>query len=194
MKKLKAKFVTIMVFCSAWLILVFQFGCQIAQTQVNSPSSLATTATLTPEAVPPKVETEIYAGNVAVNSPRENDSKQNDGAPTYIDFGIKGVRVYTSEAKVLQKLGKPSQSIKGVVDGCGSEFQKTLRYPGLVLVLEGDSKGRNYSVIAIDVSSSKWMDNSVLKIGADVKDVEAAFDQPNLKEADKGKRFSITVG
>lgn len=179
MKKLKVKFVPTTVFCSAWLILGFQLGCQVAQTQVNSPSSVTTTATPTPES---------YIGNVAVNAPRENDSKQNDGVAAHIDFEIKGVGIGTSEAEVIKKLGKPLQIKKSSTDEvCAGEFQKTLRYDGLVFGISSDDEGRNYSVISVDVTSSKWMDGSVLKIGTDAKDVEAAFDQPNLKETDKGQ-------
>ena len=98
MKILKTKFIPAIAFCSALLILVFQIGCQVAQTQVNSPSSIAMTATPTPEAVPPKVESksENYAGNVAVNSARRDDSKQNDDVATDIDFEIKGVGIRSS--------------------------------------------------------------------------------------------------
>ena len=189
MKKLKAKFVPATVFCLVWLILVFQFGCQFAQTQANSPSSLATMTTPTPEVILPRVEpeSETYAGNVAGNSNRGDDSKQDDDAATNIDFEIKGVGIGTLEAKVIQKLGKPLRSKNGVVDGCGSEFQKTLRYSGLVLVLEGDDKGRNYSVISVDVTSSKWMADSVLKIGEDAKDVETTFENHYNKEVDEGQ-------
>lgn len=192
MKKLKAKFVPATVFCSAGLILVFQFGCQVAQTQVNSPSSLvATTATPTPEVVPPKAELkpENYVGNVAINSNRGDDLRQNTDASIDIDFEIKGVGIGTSEAEVFQKLGKPSQSKKGGIEVCGGDDQKTLRYPGLALVLLSDDKGRNYSVISVDVTSSQWMTDSAIKIGADIKEVEATFDQPNLKEAEKGQTF-----
>lgn len=196
MEKLKAKFVPATVFCLAVLILVFQFGCQVTQTRVNSPPSLLTTTTPTPQVVVPKVEpkSETYAGNVAVNSARRDDSKQNEEAAMDIDFEIKGVGIGTSETEVLQKLGKPLQSKKTTVDEvCGGDFQKTLHYSGLTFGLSSDDEGRNYSVISVDVSSPKWMEESLFKLGADAKDVETAFDEPNLfnqpnsKETDKGQ-------
>lgn len=196
MKKLKAKFVLAIAFCSALLILVFQSGCQVAQTQVNSPSSIATTATPTPQTIPPKVEPkpESYAGNVAVKPARADDIKQDNNAATDIDFEIKGIGIGTSEAEVLQKLGKPLQSKKSSIDEvCAGEFQKTLRYSGLAFGLSSDDEGRNYSVIAVDVTSSKWMEESIFKLGADARDVETAFDeptlfnQPTLKETDGGQ-------
>lgn len=177
MKKHRVQFVPATFFCFALPIFVFQFGCQSAQTQVNAPSPSAMAATPTPER---------YAGNVAVNSSRENDSKQNDDAPIDIDFEIKGVGIGTSEVDVLQKLGKPLQSKKiGIDEVCAGEFQKTLHYSGVAFGLSSDDNGQNYSVISVEVTSSEWMDDSMIKIGVDVKEVEAAFDQPNLKESDE---------
>ncbi len=71
MNKPKTKFVPATVFCSAWLILVFQFGCQVAQTQVNSPQ-LATSPTPSPPKIARQWKPGVYHDIKVGESTRED--------------------------------------------------------------------------------------------------------------------------
>ncbi len=119
--------------------------------------------------------------------PLPNNSKLNTDTVKEIDLKINGVGIGTLESNVLQKLGKPLQSKKGEFDGCGGGFQKTLRYTGLEIELLSNDKGRDFSVITVDVTSSEWSVAPGLGVGVDAKDVEAKFGQPYEKEERDGQ-------
>ncbi len=119
--------------------------------------------------------------------PLPNNSKLNTDTAKEIDLKINGVGIGTSESNVIQKFGKPLQSKKGEFDECGGGFQKTLRYSGLVIELLSNDKGRDFSVITVDVTSSEWSVASGLGVGVDAKDVEAKFGQPYEKEERDGQ-------
>jgi len=84
-------------------------------------------------------------------------NKPNIDTAKEIDLKINGVGIGTSESIALKKLGKPLQTQKGEFDECGGGFQRTLRYSGLEVELLSNDKGRDFSVISIDVTSSEWL-------------------------------------
>lgn len=102
-----------------------------------------------------------------------------------IDLRINGIGLGTSETIVLQRLGKLLQSKKGEFNACGDGFEKTLRYSGLVIELLGDDKGRDFTVIAMEVTSPKWLVSGI-RVGADAKDVLAKFSEPLEKRTESG--------
>ena len=91
-----------------------------------------------------------------------------------IDLRINGIGLGTSETVVLRKIGKPLQIKKGEFNECGGGYEKTFRYSGLEIQLLSDDKRRNFTVIAMEVTSPKWLVSGI-KVGADAKDVQTKF-------------------
>lgn len=108
-----------------------------------------------------------------------------------IDLRINGVGIGTSESITVKKLGKPRQTKKGEFDGCGDGFRRTLLYSGLEVELLSNDKGQDFSVISVDVTSPEWLVASKLRVGLDVKDVEAEFGLPHGKEEQDGQIVSF---
>jgi len=102
-----------------------------------------------------------------------------------IDLRINDIGLGISESKILQRLGKPLQNKKGEFNECGYGFEKTFRYSGLGIELLGNDKGRNFTVIAMEVTSPKWLVSGI-RVGADAKDVLAKFGEPLEKRTESG--------
>ncbi len=91
-----------------------------------------------------------------------------------IDLKVKGVTVGASYKTVLRRLGKPLSGKKGGTNPCGNT-KLTLRYSGLVIKLDDDGSGRNFTVISIESTSPKWSVASGISIGANLKKVQTKF-------------------
>jgi hypothetical protein len=92
-----------------------------------------------------------------------------------VDLNVKGIRSGTTQTRIIAKLGKPS-SVKTIGrNECGPGFLKELRYPGLVVGLLSDAKHRNYTVISLGVTSSRWMISPGIRIGASYRAVRAKY-------------------
>jgi len=90
------------------------------------------------------------------------------------DLRINGVGLGSSQAIVLRQLGNPLKSKKGNENECGGGFYKTYEYDGLTIELLSNTKGRNYEVVSITCTSSKWVVSGI-RIGAKKKAVQARF-------------------
>ncbi len=85
-----------------------------------------------------------------------------------IALQINGVEIETTEAEVIQKLGKPSSRKKVTGHECQGSLLR-LRYPGLIMELEDSGV-----VAAATVTSSKWSFSGI-HIGASVSEVQKKF-------------------
>ena len=89
-----------------------------------------------------------------------------------IEFDVNGVKIETTEAEVIQKLGKPLSRKKGVSNNeCRGGSQVILHYPGLVFDLDIKDKS---GVAATTVTSPKWSFSGI-RIGASISEVEKKF-------------------
>jgi hypothetical protein len=84
-----------------------------------------------------------------------------------IDLRIKGVGLGTPHSIVLRRLGKPLRIKRGEFDECGGDITTTRRYSGLVIKLLGDGKGRNFTVVSIELTSSKWSVARGIRVGVE---------------------------
>lgn len=96
-----------------------------------------------------------------------------------IELNINGVKIETTEAQVIQKLGKPSSRKKGANNSeCRGGNAVILRYPGLLIELE-TSDGT--AVIAVaTVTLPKWSFSGI-KIGASVSEVQKKLGSSELE-------------
>jgi len=106
-----------------------------------------------------------------------------------IDLRINGIGLGTSQSTVFRQLGKPLEIKKGEYDECGGDIRKILRYSGLTIELLGDGNGRNFTVTSIEVSSSKWLVASKIRVSVSPKSVQAKFGLPYNKGKEEGLQF-----
>lgn len=83
-----------------------------------------------------------------------------------------GIKILTSKAEVIRKLGKPlsSSKITDAENECRGDLLR-LRYSGLTLELEGDEADGKSVIATAVVTSSKWSVSGV-RIGESIGEVK----------------------
>lgn len=112
MKKLKTKFISATVFCSGLVLLVFQFGCQVAQTQENSSQVLTTPTPLLPPKVSRQWKPGVYHGIVTGQSTRE-DVIRKFGKPEWEGERVGIEEEYQSDETVFTMIYKNIGGMSG---------------------------------------------------------------------------------
>lgn len=95
-----------------------------------------------------------------------------------VDLKVNGIGSGTTYSTIIKKLRKPLHSENGGFDECGGGFIKTLHYSGLNIGLLSDAKGKVFSVISIEITSSKWLIEPGINVGANIEYVQAKLGQP----------------
>lgn len=94
-----------------------------------------------------------------------------------IALDVNGVKIETTEAEAIQKLGKPSSRKKVTGHECQGGLLR-LHYPGLIIELEDSGV-----VAAATVTSPKWSFSGI-NIGASVSEVKKKF---GISESERKK-------
>lgn len=108
-----------------------------------------------------------------------------------IDLRINGIGSGTSYSAAIRKLGKPLQSKTTkfkASDACSAKVEThlTINYSGLEITFLGSGRGHNLSAYRIEINSPKWIVSGI-KIGAEPKDVQTRFGEPNSKAENIGE-------
>lgn len=135
-----------------------------------------------------KIETAVMRFPIQTETKQEDISiiPQDFNQINFDDLKINNINLDTSYSTVLKKFGKPLKRKKNWFDDCGGDIRMTLVYSGLEIQLLGDGKGKNFSVVAIDVSSPKWKFASNINVGSDIKEVQSKFGQPHSRTKESG--------
>lgn len=110
------------------------------------------------------------------------------------EFNVKGVKVGTLYKQVIKKLGRPTSTRKGGEYPCESGPITTLRYPGLKIELIPSHNEKSLFVASMEVTSSKWLISSKIRIGARVEKVMRAFGNIELKSDGNRKYLPYYIG
>ncbi len=117
-----------------------------------------------------------------------------------VNLRINGIGSGTSYSAVIRKLGKPIRSETEKINASSAcsnsaETHLTLFYSGLKITLLGDGKGRDLDVYSIRVTTRKWLASGI-KIGANMKAVQARFGKPNSNAEQSGETtlYYVTKG
>lgn len=101
-----------------------------------------------------------------------------------VNLRVNGIGSGTSYSTVIKRIGKPERTTDNGIDECGDGGTlKSLHYSGLKIDVLSDAKGRNFTVIAIEVTSPEWKIGKSIRIGTTRKSVLAMFGKP-LKDVD----------
>lgn len=106
---------------------------------------------------------------------------------TEVDFRVKGVGLGSSHAHVLRQFGKPISSKREKVidefEACGPSYTSLrLRYDGAVLELNGDLNGRDFQVVDMEITSSKFLIAPGLRIGMTEAEARSKLGGPPWQE------------
>ena len=97
---------------------------------------------------------------------------------TGTDFHVKNVRLGTAYEDVIKNLGKPLKSKKIKKDYCGEDTHLILHYPGLTIDLTPAVESRDFSVLEIEITSSKWTIGPGISIGGAMPGVRTRLGTP----------------
>jgi hypothetical protein len=100
-----------------------------------------------------------------------------DGAIREIKISVKGVSLGTSREDALRQLGRPASIVLRGTNDCGGD-KRTLRYPGLSVVLDED--GNQSIVVSLEIASRRWEIGPGVRIGASELEVRRVFGAPNV--------------
>ena len=112
-----------------------------------------------------------------------------------IDLQVNGVGVYTTEATVIKKLGKPLSRKKGDFP-CDEGGAIILRYKGLIIRLIEANNEKGFIVGSVSVTSANRSVSSV-KIGTGIKDIQTRFGQSEAETEKSGLKklsYGMTEG
>src|SRR5215207_840048 len=116
-------------------------------------------------------------------------SSQSDSA-SRVELQVKGVSLDSSLATVTRMLGAPRsrKQTKPAFSECTErrESRLTLQYPGMIVELIGDSKGRNFKVLSVSVSSPAWPVASGVATGNSGQAIVSRFGPPLRMENEGG--------
>ena len=97
---------------------------------------------------------------------------------TEVDLTVNGIRNGTKLSQIYRRIGKPRRVHVIGYDNCATGFRRVLIYPGVRIGVISDLRGRDSSVISIEVTSSRWKIAPGLKIGAGKAEVRKTFGPP----------------
>lgn len=112
-----------------------------------------------------------------------------------IDIRVNGIGSGSSYRQVLKKIGKPNQIVDNGIDECGEGGKlRSLIYPGLTIGILSDAKGRNFVVISVRITSTKWAIQKGIRIGAYRRTVITELGKAIKDESDPDKLVYVTKG
>ena len=111
-----------------------------------------------------------------------------------IDFRVKGVGLGSSHALVLRRLGRPISSKREKIPDhygiCGGSYTSLrLRYQGVEIELMGDLRGRDFQVMSMEVTSSKFLIAPGLRIGMTEEEMRSKIGAPFQEKTESGFRI-----
>ena len=96
-----------------------------------------------------------------------------------IDLSVNGVRSGSTYQYTIKRLGKPlRETVDPQRNECTGGYSRTLKYDGLVVMLDGRKSGKNANVVRIEVTSAKWNLSSGIKIGATTAEIKSLLGEP----------------
>lgn len=104
-----------------------------------------------------------------------------------VPLEVEGIKIGTSFADVVQKIGKPKSTLMDETFPCDDSKVLKVRYSGLTLRLIEGLKENEYIVGEIKITSEKWSVAGI-KIGNTINEVKEKFGE---SEIEKGEGFDI---
>lgn len=100
---------------------------------------------------------------------------------TEVDFRVKGVGLGNSYAAVLRQLGRPVSSRREKIEdeACSPPYTSlTLSYKGAVIEFVGDTRGRAFKVVSMEVTSPQYLITPRVKLGMSEQEVRSKLGEP----------------
>lgn len=97
---------------------------------------------------------------------------------------VNDISTGTPYETVIKKLGKPKSETQSEDNSCGGK-SKTLFYDGLEIEMTSDRGDKNFIVFYMDITSSKWITDKGIRIGATPNQVMAKYGKVKYTDAYK---------
>jgi hypothetical protein len=123
-------------------------------------------------------------------SPPDSRQAQKLEAFNEVDFRVRNVGLGTSYSTVLSKFGKPLVLKREKIfdDTCGPPHTSLrIKYAGLVIRLDGDIRGRDFTVVSIEIIS-RQIPISPVRIGMSEREVRSILATPWQETNESGLR------
>lgn len=119
-----------------------------------------------------------WSSTIAPFGPRQNPQPL-----TEVNFRVRGVGLGSPYAQVLRRFGRPPSTKRETIlvetEICGPSYTSlVLRYHGALIELHGDLRGRNFEVVEIELTSSKFLITPGIRIGMTEKEVRSRIGGP----------------
>ncbi len=120
--------------------------------------------------------------------------------PPTIELVVKGIKSETDYPTIVQKLGKPKSEDDTGLNECTQGTGKSLSYEGLEITVEKGENDRTYKLLDMKITSSKWLTDKGIKIGATPQQViakygkteyEDAFERPTEEKVFTGEKWLV---
>ena len=140
--------------------------------------------------------TAIWLAGIA--SARDSGWAQKAETPNEVDFRVRTVGLGTAYSTVLRQFGKPlAMKRKRILDDtCGPPYTALrLKYSALLIELEGDIRGRGFTVASVEINAPQ-MHLSPVRIGMTEKEVQSRLGSPWQSSDESGFRvlYYVTKG
>lgn len=114
-----------------------------------------------------------------------------DPKPVEVDFRVRSVGLGSSYAVVSHQLGQPLSSKREKMmdeeEVCGPSYTRLeLNYKGVMVELNGDLQGRDFKVVAMEVTSPQLLIAPGVKIGMTENDVRSKLGDPWRERNESG--------
>lgn len=115
-----------------------------------------------------------------------------------VELVVNGVKSGTAYSTIVKQLGKPMSEEVGGENPCTDAVEKKLTYDGLEINVDKSPADRDYTLLDMTVTSSKWVTDKGIKIGATPKQViakygktpyEDAFERPQEEKIYTGEKW-----
>ena len=117
-----------------------------------------------------------------------------------VELVVNNIKSGTTYSTIVQRLGTPDSEEDTGENPCTDAFEKKLLYDGLEITVDKGSTDRDYRLLDMKITSSKWMTDKGIKLGATPQQVmakygktkyEAAFERPGEKKIYTGEKWLL---
>jgi len=124
-------------------------------------------------------------------SDRESRRAQKQETLNEVDFRVRNIGLGSRYSTVLRQFGKPLKTKREKIldETCGPPYTSLrLKYPGLVIRLDGDIRGRDFRVVSVEVFAPQLL-MSPIRIGMTEEESQSLLGAPWQERNESGFRI-----
>lgn len=111
-----------------------------------------------------------------------------------VELIVGGIKSETAYSAIVKKFGKPQAEEDTGLNECTQGYGKKLVYDGLEINVERGENDNNYTLLDMKITSSKWLTDKGIKIGATPNQVTAKYGKTkyeNVPDDSTGEKWLL---